>query len=177
MKHEIQSSQWRIIAGDILDVRADVLICSANIHLNLSGGVGGAILLRYGDEMQTWLHNSLKQSGRRTAAPGDVVVAPPCGTPYRAVLHAVAVDGAYQTLRERIRKLIDDSLLLAVGMNVVSVALTALGTGFGRMTMQEFGTAIEDLVRRPYGSLAQITIVVRHDHEAAELAAAMKLPR
>jgi hypothetical protein len=33
--------RWTVKCGDILDEPADVLICSANIFLNLSGGVGG----------------------------------------------------------------------------------------------------------------------------------------
>jgi O-acetyl-ADP-ribose deacetylase (regulator of RNase III) len=34
--------------GDVLEQGADVLICSLNIYLNLSGGVGGEILRRHG---------------------------------------------------------------------------------------------------------------------------------
>jgi hypothetical protein len=43
------SMKWTVKSGNILDENADVLICSANVFLNLSGGVGGAILLRCGD--------------------------------------------------------------------------------------------------------------------------------
>lgn len=44
--------RWTLKSGDILDEPADVLVCSANVFQNLSGGVGGAILLRYGDAVQ-----------------------------------------------------------------------------------------------------------------------------
>lgn len=44
--------RWIVKQGDILAEPADVLVCSANVSLNLSGGVGGEILRRYGDGMQ-----------------------------------------------------------------------------------------------------------------------------
>src|SRR5437763_11221519 len=50
---------WRIRHGDILDEPADVLICSANPFLTLSGGVGGALLLRYGPSLQSELNEYL----------------------------------------------------------------------------------------------------------------------
>lgn len=36
---------WAASVGEILDLAADALICSANPQLNLSGGVGGGFLL------------------------------------------------------------------------------------------------------------------------------------
>ena len=42
----VSNMLWRLCVGDILDVPADVLVCSANVYLNLSGGVGGAFALR-----------------------------------------------------------------------------------------------------------------------------------
>jgi hypothetical protein len=51
--------RWTVTHGDILDVPADVLVCSANVWLNLSGGVGGTILLRHGPAMQDQLHRWL----------------------------------------------------------------------------------------------------------------------
>ena len=37
-----------IKSGDILEEAADVLVCPANVYLNMSGGVNGAILLKGG---------------------------------------------------------------------------------------------------------------------------------
>ena len=44
-------------AGNILDEPADVLVCSANPHLTLSGGVGADLLARYGGRMQSALQD------------------------------------------------------------------------------------------------------------------------
>lgn len=66
--------RWIVKHDDILDEPADVLVCSANPWLNLSGGVGGEILLRYGPQMQEELHRLLAGRGRRKS---------PCWVPPR----------------------------------------------------------------------------------------------
>ena len=54
-----EDMELRLHHGDVLDVEADVLICSANVSLNLSGGVGGALMGRYGEGLQQELHGHL----------------------------------------------------------------------------------------------------------------------
>src|SRR3954470_16058184 len=88
--HREEVMRWTIKQGNILDEPADVLVCSANVFLNLSGGVGGELLLRYGPEMQQQLHRYLTDRRLHFVQQCDVVPCGPCGTPYKAVLHAVA---------------------------------------------------------------------------------------
>src|SRR6267154_4979749 len=88
---------WLLRQGDILQQPADVLICSANVFLNLSGGAGGEILLRYGDAMQRELHQHLSDLKLRHVNRGAVIQTSPCGTNFKAVLHAVAVNGFYES--------------------------------------------------------------------------------
>jgi O-acetyl-ADP-ribose deacetylase len=168
---------WIIKTGNILDEPADVLICSANIHLNLSGGVGGEILLRHGDAMQRELHAYLTRNNLRFLQQGDVVQTAPRGLPYRAVLHAVAVNGFYETSPEILRRVIDKSLRMAASLEATSVALTALATGFGRLTMRQFGESISCLQRDAYSPLKCVTICVRHEKDRINLATAFEAPR
>ncbi len=95
--------RWSVKHGDILDEPADVLICSANPWLNLSGGVGGEFLLRHGPRMQEELHHHLAARSLRAVPQGEVVPCGPCGTPYKAVLHAVVVDCFYGSSPEVVR--------------------------------------------------------------------------
>src|SRR5205809_3066438 len=108
---------WIMTHGDILRQRADVLICSANVFLNLSGGVGGAILLQTGDGMQNELHAILAKSGRRHAEQGDVVTTSPQGLPFNAVIHAVAVDGFYKSSRMVITQVVEKALRAAASLD------------------------------------------------------------
>src|SRR5262245_23289113 len=90
-------TRWQVLCGDLLDLPADGLICSANPQLNLSGGVGGAFSLRHGPAMQEFLHNYLRDRQLKHILPGSVVVAPGCGSHFQAVAHAVAIDVFYGT--------------------------------------------------------------------------------
>jgi O-acetyl-ADP-ribose deacetylase (regulator of RNase III) len=161
---------WFLHHGDLLDEPADVLVCSANVYLNLSGGVGGAFLLRYGGAMQEELRRYLAE--RRTAfvQRGEVIRMPPCGSPYRAVLHAVAVDAFYDTSPGVVRELIASSLRCAASMEASTVALAAVGTGYGRMSMTEFAEALGPLLAIDCPPLQQVVLCLRNRHDVDELA-------
>jgi O-acetyl-ADP-ribose deacetylase (regulator of RNase III) len=165
--------RWTVTHGDILDVPADVLICSANVWLNLSGGVGGAIQLRHGDGMQRELHRWLADRGRRHAEPGSVVATKPHGLPVVAVLHAVAVDGFYETSVERVRACVETSLALAVDLGARRVSLTALATGFGRLPMSAFAAAVAPLRSAGRPPITDVVVCVRHSGEAEALEIAL----
>lgn len=165
--------RWSIHIGDILDVPADVLVCSANVQLNLSGGVGGAFAMRYGPAMQQALHARLARSGLHFVRRGEVVESPPCGGPYRAVLHAVAIDAAYDTNPEVIANVIDESLLRAAALGARTVALTALGTGYGRMPLIGFAEALRTVTTRKHPPLELVVVGLRSRHDAEALTVAL----
>ncbi len=164
---------WTITHGDILDHPADVLVCSANVFLNLSGGVGGAILLRIGTAMQQELHQHLAKSQKRFVERGEIVATAPHGLQFKTVLHAVAVDGFYRTSPEVVRTVVDKCLARAAALGAKSVSLTALATGYGRLSMDGFAKAIAPLQKAEYPPLELILICVRNGSDEADLNAAM----
>jgi O-acetyl-ADP-ribose deacetylase len=133
---------WAASVGEILDLSADALICSANPQLNLSGGVGGEFLLRYGESMQQYLHNWLRRSASRFVMPGTVVVAPSCGSPFRVVLHAVAIDAFYDTSADVIAQAYQNAFAEASRMGCRTIASACLACGYGRATPEMFVAAI-----------------------------------
>lgn len=161
--------QWSVHLGDLLDVPADVLVCSGNVYLNLSGGVGGAFLLRYGAEMQEYLHRHLKDLGLRHVPRGTIVSVPPCGAPYRTVIHAVGVDGAYETSVEILREIVGRCLAEAARQGAGTVALTAIGTGYGRMSAADFGRAIAPLVAADVPPIERVIVGLRSATDVEEL--------
>jgi O-acetyl-ADP-ribose deacetylase len=166
--------KWSILHGDILDIKADILICSANPYLNLSGGVGGALLLRYGSALQSALHEYLRSKQRAFVDRGTIVETGPCGSPYRTILHAVAVDGFYESSKEVAQDIVNRCLLRSVDLGAKSVSLTALATGYGRLTISEFGQALLQIRKESYSSIEEVIIVVRSQDEAEEIKAIME---
>jgi O-acetyl-ADP-ribose deacetylase (regulator of RNase III) len=167
------SMKWTIEAGDVLCIPADVLICSANVFLNLSGGVGGEILLRFGAGMQEELHEWLRRVGKRHVERGDVVVTNPHGTHFQAVVHAVAVDGFYQSSPAVIEAVTGKALQVAAELQARRVALTALATGFGRLSMSDFAKGIKPLLKREFGAVEEVVLCVRSQEQRHELTSSL----
>lgn len=170
--------RWLVYQGDILDVPADVLICSANVYLTLSGGVGGAFLLRYGSAMQEALQQYLDERGNRHVERGDVILLSPCGSPYRAVLHAVAVNGAYESSPTVVAEVLAKSLRQSAALLAHTVALTAVATGYGRMSIPDFAAGLHRVIDEEFPPLERVIIGLRSPFDAEELLTLMpKLER
>jgi O-acetyl-ADP-ribose deacetylase (regulator of RNase III) len=150
---------WRVANADILDSNADGLICSANPNLNLSGGVGGAFLLRYGREMQDFLHAHLRSTGRRFIDPGQAVIAPPCGSAFRAIAHAIAIDVFYDTNRTFIRTAYEQAITKLAAASCRTIVAACLGCGYGRCSTPEFVNAIRELAAIPFPNVDTVTFV------------------
>jgi O-acetyl-ADP-ribose deacetylase (regulator of RNase III) len=164
-------TRWYVSQADILGTEAEGLICSANPSLNLSGGVGGAFLLRYGTEMQQFLHSHLRSTGQRFIEPGRAVLAPPCGSPYKAVAHAVAIDGFYDTNCNFIRSAYEDAIDQLAKVSCQTIAAACLACGYGRCTIEKFIEAVKPLVSKPYPTVETITLVTTNTELADAIGA------
>ena len=152
---------WAAVEGEILDVPADALICSANPQLNLSGGVGGALSLRYGGAMQAFLQSRLAASGERFIKPSDVVVAGPCGSPFKIVVHAVAVDAFYETSADIIRRAYANAFQAVAESGCRTVAAACLACGYGRFPAASFAEAVAPLFSNAASEINWVTFVSR----------------
>ena len=166
-----KSIRWSLKACNILDEPADVLICSANVSLNLSGGVGADLLGRYGPRMQAELHKIIAGRSPRAARPGEVIAYAGPELPYKAVLHAVAVDGWYHATPESVRETVATALQMAMELTAKKVALTALATGFGDLTLPDFASVLRPLLTTDFPPIEEICLCLMEDYRLAELAA------
>lgn len=165
-----KSILWTLKEGNIIDEPVDVLICSANVSLNLSGGVGADLLGRYGMKMQKELHKIIASRTPHAAQRGEVFIYAGTELPYKAVLHAVAVDGWYKSSPEIVREIVEKSFQMAMNLNAQKVALPALATGFGNLTLKDFADAIRPLLHRDFPPIKEVCICLMEDYRVAELA-------
>ena len=161
--------RWVVKQCDILDESADVLICSANPYLNLSGGVGGEFLIRYGESMQQEMHDYLSAKGVRHVPRGEVVRMPSCGSPYRAVFHAVGVDAFYETSAEVVTAIVAKSLEMSAIEGAKRVALAAIATGYGRLPLAEFARGIQPILNNDFPPIEQVVLCLRKKEAVEEL--------
>ena len=161
---------WRVVNTDIFDVKADGLICSANPSLNLSGGVGGAFLLRYGNEMQDYLHRHLRDRNTHHVERGGVIIAPPCNSPFIAVAHAVAIDAFYETSIGVICQTYERALNQLATKNCRTVVASCLGCGYGRCPINEFIIALKSVAAIPFPTLDVVTFATTDSYLAEAIA-------
>jgi O-acetyl-ADP-ribose deacetylase (regulator of RNase III) len=162
--------RWIVKQGNILDEPADVLVCSANVNLLLSGGVGADLLARYGSAMQEALQAELRGRLPHCAQRGEVFAYRGPEMPYKVVLHAVAIDGWYESSPTIVRDVVRQSLAMAAEAGARKVALTALATGFGHLTYAEFAEGIRPLMNEEFPPIEEIVICLLLDFEATEMA-------
>ncbi|MCA9212824.1 MAG: macro domain-containing protein [Planctomycetales bacterium] len=168
-------TRWCVSNANILDAKADGLICSANPNLNLSGGVGGAFLLRYGTEMQDFLYGQLRTTGRRFIEPGNSVTAPPCGSPYKAIAHAVAIDAFYDTNCDFIRAGYSNAISQLTAASCRTIVAACLACGYGRCSIADFIEAIEPLIAKPYPNVDTVTLVTTNNELADAIVRSLSL--
>jgi O-acetyl-ADP-ribose deacetylase (regulator of RNase III) len=156
--------------GNIVEEPSDVLVCSANPHLTLSGGVGADLLARYGSAMQAALQQIVRKRTPHFIPRGEVISYSDTTLPYRAVLHAVAIDGWYDSSPQVVEQTVTTAFCMAAGYTARRVTLTALATGFGHLSLAEFADGIRPLVGREFPPIEEVCICLLEDYRVRELA-------
>jgi O-acetyl-ADP-ribose deacetylase (regulator of RNase III) len=159
--------QIQVVQGDVLAQAADVLICPANCFLNMSGGVNGEILLRGGEEIQDALHDFLKTTGVRHVPPGTVVRTAAGSLPFRHILHTVAIDAFYGSSIELATTALENAFRRAGELEASTVALPALATGYGPLSLDEFCQALQYAAHRNWALSQTATLVLRRSEDVA----------
>lgn len=162
--------KWFLQQTSLWEVPAEALIVSANPFLNLSGGVGADLLNRYGQAIQDELHYHLRSRQKRHVEPCAVVPTFGGNTPYRLIVHAVAIDAFYDTEPEWVTIALENAFCLLARHEVHHVALVALATGYGRMELADFAKGLQPLLGREYPPLETATLCVPKADKFAELA-------
>jgi O-acetyl-ADP-ribose deacetylase (regulator of RNase III) len=161
--------QIEVFAGDVLEVPADVLISTANPWLQMTGGVNLAIILRPKSELvHEELQNYLRSTGKRWVDPGTIVCTGPGSLPVKHILHAVSIDPSYESSVELVAQTIKTALSRAKELNAKVASMPALATGFGPLSMEEFGTALAMAAGGDW-SIDTLKVVLKHEEDVEKL--------
>lgn len=146
--------------ADIAQEPCDALIYSTNVQLNCTGGVGGALMARYGKALQEELHGLLKRSGRRFVPQGELFDLVIPGMPYRHLIHTIPCDGFYDTSPEIVEDILRRALdICAADANVKRVAVSALGTGYGHLKLEDFLRIANQAFQAPRAALLEDIVI------------------
>jgi O-acetyl-ADP-ribose deacetylase len=153
--------------GDVLDEIVDVLICTANPTLGMSGGLNGALLQRGGSRVQAELKQYLVDRQIMSVERGSVVRTGPGPLAVKHILHAVGVNAFYESSVDVIAALLKTALSEASALGAKSVATPAVATGYGPLSMSEFAAALALALSCSYGGIEELRVVVRDSDNAA----------
>ncbi|HEX7897646.1 MAG TPA: macro domain-containing protein [Planctomycetota bacterium] len=150
--------------GDVLDEEVDVLLCTANALLRMSGGVNGALLQRGGEAVQAELDAFLMKIGKPSVPRGSVVRTGPGPLRVKHILHVVGVDVFYETSVAVITGALRDAFAEAGRLGARTVATPALATGYGPLKVAQFAEALQGAldVAPP-----ELRVVLRKEDDAA----------
>ncbi len=165
----MQSMQINIRVGDVLCEPADLLISTANPWLNLSGGVNGAIREAVGPDLQTELHELLKQQGVSALPAGKVVRSNAYTLPFKHILHAIAIDPFYDSSALLVKATFETALDMALELQALTVSSPTLATGYGPMSISDFGSAVAHVLKKSSLEHLTLNLVVRREDHALEL--------
>ncbi|GEM_PF-457737 len=157
--------------GDLLDEEADAILVSADPMLDLSHGLGGAILSRGNEGVQRELNEHLARLrlGTNLVTEWTVVRTSAGNLRARHLLHCVVVVGFYCPSTESIARVVRAALDRAVELGCRSVAMPAIATGYGEATITEFAKALSKAIGVHGLALDQLTVVVRKPEELVAL--------
>lgn len=121
-----------------MDTVADAIVFSTNEHLFLSGGAGAALLGKHGKPLQQAMDRALAASGSKVAHRGSVFEIEPAET-WGRMFAIVAANGFYETSHEDTEAALREVLRRCSEIEgAKTVAITALGTGYGNMEIEDF---------------------------------------
>ncbi|WP_372368835.1 macro domain-containing protein [Candidatus Uabimicrobium sp. HlEnr_7] len=128
--------------ANIIDEEVDILISTANPSLNMSGGINGAILQRGGMGVQQELRDYLQKQNRHWVKEGTIVVTSPGPLKVKRIFHAVAINGFYESSCQLVSELLRSLWKKCEEYHGKTVAVPALATGYGPLSIQEFAEAL-----------------------------------
>jgi O-acetyl-ADP-ribose deacetylase (regulator of RNase III) len=116
--------------------------------------------MRCGDAIAYELQDHFRRQGRTFVAPGTVVVTSPATLNTKYILHAVSINGFYESSPELVAKTLREVWRLAMELEVKTIAIPALATDYGPLSMAEFAQGLRDSLEGWHDTFGEITVVL-----------------
>jgi O-acetyl-ADP-ribose deacetylase (regulator of RNase III) len=119
-----------LVEGDISEQEVDAIVNAANSHLILGAGVAGAIREKGGPTIQQQCDEiGLIEVGAAAITDGGEL-------PAKYVIHAAGMAPGGVADEQSVRKSLRASLEIAARENLTTIAIPAIGTGVGGLSLQ-----------------------------------------
>ena len=147
--------------GNIVEFESDVLVYSTNLKLLMGGGVGAALMDKYGYDAQKCLYDSFDNSGSEKTKLGNIFDCKTEAMPWKKVLHTIATDEDYVTDTKTVENILRESLSICELTHGVSrLSMSALGCGYGNLKHEQFIEVLKNVSTEFKGTDLKEIIVV-----------------
>ncbi|WP_428242022.1 macro domain-containing protein [Gynuella sp.] len=146
--------------SDISKFEADALIYSTNQNFNLSGGVGKSLVREYGIGIQSLLDRKLRELNLDEVPVGTIIEGGISQVPWKRIFHVVATDLDYETDSKIVRSILRECFeVCEIDYSINTIALSALGCGYGSMKESEFINILKEEYY-PYGKAGTFKVIL-----------------
>ncbi len=154
--HDIGGIRVRVIKGDIAEVECCAVVNAANNHLWMGSGVAGALKKAGGADIER------EALGKGPIEIGSVVETKAGNLSAKWVIHAAVMGQKLETSAEIVSRATSNALRLSERLGVKRIALPALGTGVGALSMEDCARAMRSGVESvlPLKSVEEIIFVL-----------------
>jgi O-acetyl-ADP-ribose deacetylase (regulator of RNase III) len=128
------------IQGDITASKAEAIVNAANNHFWMGSGVAGAIKRKGGQVIED---EAIKKG---PVSVGQAVATTAGQLPYKYIIHAAGMGQDLRTDEKIVYETTVNTLLLADGLNLSSLAFPAIGTGVGGLSPQACARAMKKAI-------------------------------
>lgn len=123
---KIKNTEIKVVLADITEIRADAIVNAANNKLIMGGGLAGVIKKKGGKIIE---EDAIKKGPIQI---GEAVATIAGELAAKYIIHAATMGMDFKTDEAMIRNACKNSLKLAAGLGINSIAFPALGCGIGR---------------------------------------------
>ena len=144
--------------GDLTKVVCDAIVNPANSYGYMGGGVAGAIKRIGGNEIEN------EAISKAPIEVGNAVETTAGNLPCKYVIHAPTMkEPAMRIGVENVKLATRAALELGVQLNLKSIAIPGMGTGVGRVPVEDAAKAIVEIAKEFEGKIKKILLVDRND--------------
>ena len=152
----------RVRQGDVTTFEGDAIVNAANTQLLLETGVAGAIRQAGGPTIQD------ECTRRAPIEVGEAVITGGGKLTVRHVIHA-AIMGSDTASPQTVRRATAAALRVAVEHGVTRIGMPILGSGVGRMSLEDAASAMLDAIREsPDANAIDVIVLYGYRDEHAD---------
>lgn len=142
--------------ANAIEVAGDALLYSTNTQLALTGGVGAALLSRFGLGIQQGLSRA---ANGKTVKVGALFETSVPGLPWRRIFHSIATDEHYHTEPNVVSGILSRCFARCGELGYSRLVTSALGTGYGDLGLVEFVRILDLALEDAPACMKEICVV------------------